>query len=206
MFLSCNSSSETNEITKFLLVCQMTMVPSNTVFWFIRIVVLFLAYFQKNRSMLMISLCSLCVLSPINFWMIEQIFMKHHHHLHGSGHVWSVPSSWKVRWYLHLKCGRPVFNFLLGCMLGFPLESMWLAFIAHDISIVIWFQNFNLYASWCVYHGTWPHLNSILHKSLPSVIVYPIVARQQLSKHSCVAMKNCWRHHFLWGLYLIKGK
>jgi hypothetical protein len=29
----------------------------------------------------------------------------------------------------------------------------------------------NLYETWYVYHGTWAHLNGILHKSIPSVCV-----------------------------------
>jgi hypothetical protein len=29
----------------------------------------------------------------------------------------------------------------------------------------------NLYETWYVYHGTWVHLNGVLHKSLPSVCV-----------------------------------
>jgi hypothetical protein len=41
-----------------------------------------------------------------------------------------------------------------------------------------------LYATRYVYHGTWAHLNGVLHKSLPSVCVCvcipPIVARQRL--------------------------
>jgi hypothetical protein len=43
----------------------------------------------------------------------------------------------------------------------------------------------SVYESWYVYHGTWPHLNGVLHKSLPSVCVsvYPhIVARHRLGK------------------------
>jgi hypothetical protein len=44
----------------------------------------------------------------------------------------------------------------------------------------------NLYETWYVYHGTWAHLNGILHKSLPlvcvSLCVSPIVARQRLGK------------------------
>jgi hypothetical protein len=30
----------------------------------------------------------------------------------------------------------------------------------------------NLYETWHVYHGTWAHLNGVLHKSLPSVCLY----------------------------------
>jgi hypothetical protein len=46
----------------------------------------------------------------------------------------------------------------------------------------------NLYETWYAYHGTWAHLNGVLHKSLPSVCVsvcvFPlIVARQRLCKH-----------------------
>jgi hypothetical protein len=29
----------------------------------------------------------------------------------------------------------------------------------------------NVYETWCVYHGTWAHLNGVLHKSFPSVCV-----------------------------------
>jgi hypothetical protein len=28
----------------------------------------------------------------------------------------------------------------------------------------------NIYETWCVYDGTWAHLSSVIHKSLPSVI------------------------------------
>jgi hypothetical protein len=34
----------------------------------------------------------------------------------------------------------------------------------------------NLFKTWYVYHGTWTHLNGVLHKSLPSVcmpVCYP---------------------------------
>jgi hypothetical protein len=31
-----------------------------------------------------------------------------HHHRHGLGRTWSVPSSWRVYWFLHLNCGRLV--------------------------------------------------------------------------------------------------
>jgi hypothetical protein len=42
----------------------------------------------------------------------------------------------------------------------------------------------NLYENWYVYHGSWAQLKAVLHKSLPSVYVYPlIVARQQLGKN-----------------------
>jgi hypothetical protein len=45
----------------------------------------------------------------------------------------------------------------------------------------------NLYETWYLYHDTWTHLSSVLHKSLPSVYVcacvYPIVATQRLSKN-----------------------
>jgi hypothetical protein len=29
----------------------------------------------------------------------------------------------------------------------------------------------NLYETWYLYHGTWAHLNGVLHKSLPSVCI-----------------------------------
>jgi hypothetical protein len=32
----------------------------------------------------------------------------HHHHLHGLGHAWSVPTSWRVCCSLHLNCWPPV--------------------------------------------------------------------------------------------------
>jgi hypothetical protein len=38
----------------------------------------------------------------------------HHNHLHGLDHARSVPSSWRVRWPLHLNWGRPVFHRLIG--------------------------------------------------------------------------------------------
>jgi hypothetical protein len=59
----------------------------------------------------------------------------------------------------------------------------------------------SLYETWCVYHGTWAHLNGVLHKSLPSVCVSvcislpslqgkgsvkcipSFIVRQQLGKH-----------------------
>jgi hypothetical protein len=34
----------------------------------------------------------------------------------------------------------------------------------------------SLYKTWCAYHGTWAHLNSILHKCLPSVCVFVCVS------------------------------
>jgi hypothetical protein len=58
-----------------------------------------------------------------------------------------------------------------------------------------------LYKTWYVYHGTWAHLNCVLHKSLPPVCVSgcvsllsllgkgsvkcipPFIARQRLDKH-----------------------
>jgi hypothetical protein len=44
----------------------------------------------------------------------------------------------------------------------------------------------NLYETWYIYHGTWAHLNGILHKSLPSICVCmcipPTVARWRLGK------------------------
>jgi hypothetical protein len=43
-----------------------------------------------------------------------QSFKNHHHHLHGLGHTWSIPSSWRVFWSLHLNCGLPIFRFLFG--------------------------------------------------------------------------------------------
>jgi hypothetical protein len=39
---------------------------------------------------------------------------NHHHLLHGLGHKLSVPSSWKVCWFLHGNYGRSVFRFLFG--------------------------------------------------------------------------------------------
>jgi hypothetical protein len=60
----------------------------------------------------------------------------------------------------------------------------------------------NLYETWYVCHGTWAHLNGVLHKSLPSVCmslcvsllsllgkgsvkcIPPFVARQRLSKYN----------------------
>jgi hypothetical protein len=45
----------------------------------------------------------------------------------------------------------------------------------------------NLYETLCVHHGTWAHLNSLLHKSLSLVCVpvsvSPIVARQRLGNY-----------------------
>jgi hypothetical protein len=44
-----------------------------------------------------------------------------------------------------------------------------------------------LYETWYVYHGTWAHINGVVHKSLPSVCVPigypPPVARQRLGKN-----------------------
>jgi hypothetical protein len=41
----------------------------------------------------------------------------------------------------------------------------------------------NLYELRYVYHGTWAHLNGVLHKYLPSVcVLYVYVARQRLGK------------------------
>jgi hypothetical protein len=36
----------------------------------------------------------------------------------------------------------------------------------------------SLNETWYVYHGTWSHLNGVLHKSLPSVClyVYPLIS------------------------------
>jgi hypothetical protein len=49
----------------------------------------------------------------------------------------------------------------------------------------------NIYETWYVYHGTWVHLNGVIHKSLPSVRVSAyvslIVARQRLSKNVTAA-------------------
>jgi hypothetical protein len=62
--------------------------------------------------------------------------------------------------------------------------------------------------TWYVYHGTWAHLNGVLHKSIPSVCVSvcvsllsllgkgfvkcipPLVFRQQLGKHVPAAMNT----------------
>jgi hypothetical protein len=50
--------------------------------------------------------------------------------------------------------------------------------------------------TWYVYHGTWAHLNSVLHKSLPSVSVAvcispSIIATQRLGKHVPAATNTC---------------
>jgi hypothetical protein len=64
----------------------------------------------------------------------------------------------------------------------------------------------NLYEIWYIYHGTWAHLNGILHKSLPSVSIY-MYMRLSLRGNGSVYMfprqriretkKNCWTHCFL---------
>jgi hypothetical protein len=44
----------------------------------------------------------------------------------------------------------------------------------------------SLYETWNLYHGTWAHLNSVRHYSLPSVCVSVysrIIATQRLGKH-----------------------
>jgi hypothetical protein len=55
----------------------------------------------------------------------------------------------------------------------------------------------NLYEIWYVYHGTWAHLNCILHKSLTSVCtsvcVYPIVEKTlQRQRIHTQQYENCW--------------
>jgi hypothetical protein len=48
----------------------------------------------------------------------------------------------------------------------------------------------NLYETWNVYHGTWAHLNGVLHKNLSSVCVSvspSITARQRLGIHVATA-------------------
>jgi hypothetical protein len=53
----------------------------------------------------------------------------HHYHLHGLGHAWSLPSSWRVCWPLHFNCGRPMFRRLFGSYVkiffGIRLSSIW---------------------------------------------------------------------------------
>jgi hypothetical protein len=66
------------------------------------------------------------------------LVLSHHHHLHGLGHSWSIPSFWRVCWSLHLNCGCPVFHLFLGYMLEFCSGSACLPFIACDSSTVIW--------------------------------------------------------------------
>jgi hypothetical protein len=41
--------------------------------------------------------------------------------------------------------------------------------------------------TWHVYHGTWVHLNGILHKSF--------IVRKWLSKEYVQQQMNCWMHH-----------
>jgi hypothetical protein len=65
----------------------------------------------------------------------------------------------------------------------------------------------NLYETVYVYHGTWAHLNGVLHKSLPSVCA--IVARQGLGKtlpqqRIHTQQQNCWARRFLCGPFVSK--
>jgi hypothetical protein len=62
----------------------------------------------------------------------------------------------------------------------------------------------NLYSR-CV---TWCSPNGVLHKSLPSVCVYPpaIFTRQQLNKRVPAPATYCWMRRFLCGPCSIKGK
>jgi hypothetical protein len=66
-----------------------------------------------------------------------------------------------------------------------------------------------LYESWYIlYHGTWAHLNGVLHKTLPSVCVPVCVPLLSLLGNSSVKTlprqrihtqqwKNCWMRRFL---------
>jgi hypothetical protein len=36
-----------------------------------------------------------------------------HHQLHGLGHAWSIRSSWRVCWSLHLNCGHPIYHLIV---------------------------------------------------------------------------------------------
>jgi hypothetical protein len=54
------------------------------------------ALFARNQSVAFLG-CSVSML---------------HHHLHGLGHAWSAPSSWRICWPLHLNCGRPIYRLL----------------------------------------------------------------------------------------------
>jgi hypothetical protein len=48
----------------------------------------------------------------------------------------------------------------------------------------------NLYKTWYVYHGTWAYLNGLIKKSLRTVCVSPIVARQRLGRNVTAAMNT----------------
>jgi hypothetical protein len=39
---------------------------------------------------------------------------RHYHQLHVLGHVWSVPSFWRLCWFFHLKYGHPLFRHIFG--------------------------------------------------------------------------------------------
>jgi hypothetical protein len=58
----------------------------------------------------------------------------------------------------------------------------------------------NLYETWYVYHGTWAHVNDVLHKSLPSVCVSVCV-----SLYRCLATA-CWTRRFQCSPCRMKGK
>jgi hypothetical protein len=68
-----------------------------------------------------------------------------------------------------------------------------------------------------IYHGTWAHLNGVLHKSLPLVCVlyvYPCISLldngsvKTLTRQTILTQQqmNCWTRRFLWGPCRIKGK
>lgn len=47
------------------------------------------------------------------------VHMFNRHHLHVLGHVWSLLSSWRTCWSLHLNCGQPMFRHFGGFILKF---------------------------------------------------------------------------------------
>jgi hypothetical protein len=67
-----------------------------------------------------------------------------------------------------------------------------------------------------VFHGTWAHLNGVLHKSLPSVCVSVFVSPLSLLGNGSLntfplqqihqTKKNCWRRRFRCGPCRIKGE
>jgi hypothetical protein len=72
----------------------------------------------------------------------------------------------------------------------------------------------NLYETWCVQHGTWAHLNGVLHKYLQTLCVSICIPLTLLGNGSVNTFPrqrihinngmNCWTWHFICGPCLIK--
>jgi hypothetical protein len=70
-------------------------------------------------------------------------------------------------WYCVIKFSIPVYFSLLSLLMRSPFCVS--VYPPHQV-LKAWT---NHYETWCVYHGTWAHLNGVLHKTLPPVCVSP---------------------------------